>query len=292
MNWNNNSSLEKKLTKHFINGDNKCNIFEDLIYILFFFIEIINEKKIIQNNSNFNNFQNYNYNDSNFFDKSPSRILCESYLLNWLSKNFNRSDNINILDVGCGTGVSLEVFKKYFKKIKYLGCDIKKRNNWDQMKDENISFIEHEIGKRFNQNLGEFDLVYSQSVFEHIEYDLSVFEILANDFKKAKNIHFVPAAISFLNYQKHGFRRYTHNSLVKLKKHLKHEMKFCGLGGARTLRYHFNFLQKNNIKGGILSNALKKIMKYNNNHKTEKELIDFLITDNAKNFPIFYAVEF
>ena len=148
--------------------------------------------------------------------------------------------------------------------------------------------IEYEIGKPFDQDLNGIDLVYSQSVFEHVKYDLSGFKILFDKFKKAKQIHFVPAAISFLNYQKHGYRRYTYNSLIKLKKILNYQMNFCGIGSTRTLRYHFNFLEKNNDNDMLLT----KFLKYKDNFKIEKELTDFLITDASKNFPVFYAIEF
>ena len=118
---------------------------------------------------------------------------------------------------------------------------------------------------------------------------MSGFQQLSKQFKKARQIHFLPAPISFLNYEKHGFRRYSLKSLENLKRKLeKDNMKIYNLGGLRALKYHFNFLEKNNFKKFKFS----KILKFKNDINDEIELLKFLFSDNDKSFPVFYAIDF
>ena len=50
---------KQKLTNHFINGDKKTNYIQDLIYIIFFIFEILNDKKAKPDNSHSNYFKNF-----------------------------------------------------------------------------------------------------------------------------------------------------------------------------------------------------------------------------------------
>ena len=284
-------NLKKKLTSHFINGDKKTNFFQNLIYFSYFIIEILKDKKFIQDPENYKytNYKNdYINNNKNLFNKSPSRILCELFLLKYLEKNFKKSDEITILDVGCGSCVSIKIFQNYFENFKYFGCDQTKRENWDDIKKKNITLFEHEIGSDFNKDIGKIDLVYSQSVFEHVEYDLSGFKVLNKNFSKAKNLHFIPASYSFINYQKHGYRRYNFKAIKNLEKELSTTIKIYPIGGKNALKYHFNY--NNFTKGNNL--ILSNLLEYENNFKNESEYIDFLVDDVLKYYPIFYAIDY
>jgi len=281
-----------KLTNHFINGDKKTNYLEDFIYVIFFIFEVLNDKRAKPDNSQSSYYKNIilDYYEKGFFLKmSPSRILCHFFLLNWLKNNFSRDDNVNILDVGCGNTVALTIFKKYFKNFQYYGCDFKKRDNWDSIKNKNVFLFEQKIEEEIKIDLPQINIIHSQSVFEHVEYDLSGFQQLSKKFKKARQIHFLPAPISFLNYEKHGFRRYSLRALENLKRELEKEnMKIYNLGGSRAFKYHFNFLEKNNFKKFNLS----KILKFKNDINDEIELLKFLFSDKDKSFPVFYAIDF
>jgi len=281
-----------KLTNHFINGDKKTNYLEDFIYVIFFIFEVLNDKRAKPDNSQSSYYKNIilDYYEKGFFLKmSPSRILCHFFLLNWLKNNFSRDDNVNILDVGCGNTVALTIFKKYFKNFQYYGCDFKTRDKWDSIINKNVFLFEQKIEEEIKIDLPQINIIHSQSVFEHVEYDLSGFQQLSKKFKKARQIHFLPAPISFLNYEKHGFRRYSLRALENLKRELEKEnMKIYNLGGSRAFKYHFNFLEKNNFKKFNLS----KILKFKNDINDEIELLKFLFSDKDKSFPVFYAIDF
>tara|TARA_B100000963_G_C22621545_1_gene670198 strand:- start:390 stop:1241 length:852 start_codon:yes stop_codon:yes gene_type:complete len=281
--------LKEKLTRHIINGDKKTNLFEDIIYVLFFLLEILNDKKNIQNYNHFKNFESFlelNITDD-YFNISPSRILCQFFLLNWLRNNFSPDKDVNILDVGCGNGVALTIFEKYFKNVKYFGCDSNPRESWKKLENKNINFFEQKLENEIQKELPKIDLIHSQSVFEHIKYDQSAFKQLVKKFQNSKQIHFLPAPISFLNYEKHGYRRYSLNSLKKLEKILKKNIQIYNLGSLNALRYHFNWLdkKKHNFK-------LQKILKFKENFSDERELLKFLFTDSSKSYPVYYAVQF
>lgn len=284
-------NIKKKLTSHFVNGDIKTNYFEDLFYIIFFIFEILKDKKKIQNKYHFSYFKEFydlEENKKTFFKNAPSRILCEFFLLNWLKNNFNPNTKVNILDIGCGNAVAIKIFLKFFKEINYFGCDYKERKNWKDLEQTGVNLFKYNIGEDFEKKLPVIDIVHSQSVFEHVKYDLSGFEILSKKFDKSKQIHFLPAPISFLNYEKHGYRRYSYTDLKKLKKILnKDQMKIYNIGGLNTFKYHFNFLINNNFKNFRLS----KYFKHSNDFEDSFELLKFLISDELKSFPVFYAIE-
>ena len=283
--------MKKKLTNHFVNGDIKTNYLEDIVYIMFFIFEIFKDRRVTQDKSHYSNFKefyNLEKNQSIFLRNAPSRVLCEFFLLDWLKNNFDPQKKINILDVGCGSAIALKIFKKFFKEINYFGCDYKERQNWEDLKKNGINLFKYEIGENFEKELPEINLVHSQSVFEHVKYDLSGFEMLSKKFVNAKQLHFLPAPISFLNYEKHGYRRYSYNDLLRLKKILnRDEMKIYNIGGSNAFRYHFNFLINNDFKKFKMS----KFLKHNKNFNDSLELLDFLISDQFKSFPVFYAIE-
>jgi SAM-dependent methyltransferase len=101
------------------------------------------------------------------------------YLPKELSKQYNAwkfvellfSDNKfkNVLDLGCGKGLSYEKFMKLDSNIEWIGLDVKKspeaklRDN----KNRNYCFFDG-IKMPFKNN--EFDLIFSNQVFEHVLY--------------------------------------------------------------------------------------------------------------------------
>jgi SAM-dependent methyltransferase len=219
--------------------------------------------------------------------KSPSRICCEYNTFLYLKKNFSINDNIKILDIGCGTGVSIDLFSRYFKSFSYQGCDKFRRENWDKLEKENITFFTHNLGVEIFNKTENFDLIYSQSVFEHVENDLSGFLSIREAFPSAKQIHYVPSPLSFLNYKKHGYRRYSYKSLLKLENCLNTKITIKNIGGKRAFALYFPFYHIVLNKKHIL-NFLRDRSVFKNN----KDYLTYLLNDNSKSLPIFYEINF
>ena len=100
-----------------------------------------------------------------------------------LIKKLNRNNEINILDVGCGSGNFFIYLNASIKNFFYKGIDF----NINQIKSSKIDKNNFKI---FNQDLrknwffGEFDFVWSSEVIEHIIDDNSFFENLTKSTKK------------------------------------------------------------------------------------------------------------
>ena len=100
-----------------------------------------------------------------------------------LIKKLNNNNEINILDVGCGSGNFFIYLNSHIKKIFYTGIDF----NINQIKSSKINKDNFKI---LNQDLrkkwffGKFDFVWSSEVIEHILDDNSLFENLIKSTKK------------------------------------------------------------------------------------------------------------
>lgn len=113
-----------------------------------------------------------NYKDWQSYYWNYQKFLAKDYYIPYLRKNssnFNRTANINILDIGCGNGGFLYAFKKDFKKnIKVNGIDIKKFSSWDKNPTD---YSVHNILKNENDNFIEkYDLIILRDVIEHINF--------------------------------------------------------------------------------------------------------------------------
>ena len=97
-----------------------------------------------------------------------------------LNKN---SDNLNILDVGCGSGNFYTYIKKNFQNHKYLGIDFDGNHiKASKFKQKEFKLITKDLrGEWF---FGEFDFVWSSEVIEHIMDDNSFFSKLVKSTKK------------------------------------------------------------------------------------------------------------
>ncbi len=97
------------------------------------------------------------------------------------------SENIDILDVGCGSGNFYTYIKKYFSSHKYLGIDFDASHiKSSKFNEKDFKIVSQDL--REDWHFGEFDFVWSSEVIEHIMDDQSFFNKLVRSTKKNGHI--------------------------------------------------------------------------------------------------------
>ncbi len=84
-------------------------------------------------------------------------------------KTFNLSkSNLNILDLGCGTGIQVKLFLKLLKKPKIYAIDLSKESLTAAKKNINstqVKYINKDIDLFFKKSTPKFDLIHSSYAF-------------------------------------------------------------------------------------------------------------------------------
>tara|TARA_Y100001968_G_scaffold288957_1_gene291619 strand:+ start:119 stop:1093 length:975 start_codon:yes stop_codon:yes gene_type:complete len=159
---------------------------------------------------------------------SPSRFLSDVFwsTQKWSEIKKTLGGKLNLLDIGCGSGLYLEKFTQYGAKIdNYTGIDAEKRKEWEKViqKFPNVKFECEKVSNLY-KILKEIrpNFIFSQSCLEHIEEDVKVIEDISNyAINSRKNIfqyHLVPAENCLWLYGLHGVRVYSPFTLKKLLK--------------------------------------------------------------------------
>ncbi len=275
-----------------INGDEKLGILKAILYTFDFIIEYLFEKKTLKNYYFENNLKNLKlfWDNDNLLNFSPMRIATDSFLVDYLLKNFSKNKKINILDLGCGNGMYAKQIRNLGFDIKYIGVDVKYNINWNNIEGDNL-FIEDNLTENYNQIFNKIkkqysiDLVLSHSFFEHISNDNEIFLSISDIFNEINHLHFVPAAISFFNYFRHGFRRYNQYKIKNILEQTNNYYEICNLGNHYTLLHYFKryylFYNKKH-KLDFFRIYKKKLSPY--------EQIDKYIYAKKGNYPIFYCL--
>jgi len=76
------------------------------------------------------------------------------------------------LEIGCGRGEVCRALAQ-FHGCEMVGVDVESYEQWSASAD-NVRLLEADLSDGVNRNLGEFDFVYSNAVFEHIRHPFSM----------------------------------------------------------------------------------------------------------------------
>jgi SAM-dependent methyltransferase len=254
-----------------------------LLSIFFFLPFLIYFNKKIKNNKKANN------NSLEILSKilktekskfSDSRILCFDFLMNCIKKRFVNNDlnpsEIKILDIGCGTGRFYLIFKYLFNqlniKISYLGIDIYEHENIKKLCiNSDFKFILVDANEFINSSNYDFDIIFTQSVLEHMKYDLDLIKNISRNHKmnSTLQIHLVPSIVSLFSYVFHGYRHYSLFNIFILFKFFINKISLYPIG---------------NIFNGY-SHVLNRI-----NNKTKIHFKHRRYLFNSKFAPIFYGI--
>ncbi|MFX1366953.1 MAG: hypothetical protein ACFFCE_04410 [Promethearchaeota archaeon] len=222
-----------------------------------------------------------NFNDKNLkknwskcpITYSPSRKLSELFWINLPWGLIKRELNdINILDIGCGTGSYGEKFVDFSMNNinRYLGLDIKTNNNWISLKKKYsfFQFIKFD-GKDFTDLIPhETNFFVTQSAVEHFEEDLTFFkqirDYISSSRKEVIQIHGLPSKASLPLYRFHGVRQYTPRTIskiVRLFKDFSYSI-LLNLGGKHCRYLHYKYITESYRKK--IGNMRRiKIQRYN-----------------------------
>lgn len=151
----------------------------------------------------------------NINSNSPGRQYLDAFLEDQITKLLEKKE-IKVLDIGCGTGYMREVLEKIGFRGKYIGVDVVKENKFSEISNNfEIIFIQSAI-EDFEFD-GEFDLVISNTAFEHIPDDKKVAkQSYRYAGENGVQLHVMPSFFSLFVYLLHGFRQYTPNRIKRL----------------------------------------------------------------------------
>ena len=78
--------------------------------------------------------------------------------------------NAKVVDVGCGVGYSTRYLSLLRPDLRFYGLDIRYHDSWKKLETRNCKFIKADAMK-LPFNNGEFDVVISFGVMEHVDDD-------------------------------------------------------------------------------------------------------------------------
>jgi len=283
---------------HNLNADKKLGRFKKIAYFVLNFINNLFPTNRIDPSVELCLFNLTS--SKNYFEKidqmgSPSRILSQLFLVNlpWLDIK-KELGNINILDIGCGSGLYGERLSDYSGGLisSYKGIDIAENPVWKDLKLKHANFSFEKIK---DENILSYippktNLFFSQSSLEHLD-DVLYFNQIKEYTEKYKEpiiqIHLVPPPFGLWLYLLHGIRQYTPRNISKLTGVFSENDKkiIYQLGGKHCNRVHFKFITWPSLIMKIGDKRKPQPMIY------KKALEDAIVKDqkNGLKHPAFYA---
>lgn len=294
--------MPKKSTSiHNINADKRIGFIGGMLHFLLNFINNFFPHIKIDSDLNFRSFKIKNLSkDFDSVDRlaSPGRVLSEIFLMEFpWERVVKELGEINVLDIGCGSGIYGEMLSLYSENriSRYFGIDIVERPEWKLLEKRHRNFS-------FNRITGDViesksipegtNLFFSQSALEHLN-DLQYFEQIktyADKYKKPIiQVHLVPSAVGLKIYPLHGIRQYTPRTISKLTglfKDCSYSILYA-LGGKNCNGLHFSAITIPSIISKIKSQ--KKLSEQEGYWEKLKTAIK---NDNdcLHNNPTFYAL--
>jgi len=266
-------------------------IWASLNFLNNFFPNIGVDKKIIRCKFKIKNPADF-INQTNL--SSPSRWLSDRFwqTLDWSALKRDLGE-INILDIGCGSGNYGTRFLDWSqgKVNKYTGLDIKEHPNWSKLKQQSNFSFQKFSGQSIMDCLPEdTNVIVSQSALEHIPTDWLFLKEIRDHLQKTKKrlvqIHLMPAKACLPLYIPHGIRQYTPRTVSKFTKLFNDfsQVALFDLGGPKCNDLHWDFITKQLLLG-------KTDRRDTETELYNTKLLEAVNSDNNKQSrPAFYAL--
>lgn len=138
----------------------------------------------------------------------PRQWAAQHYLEPLLNEH---KDMKRVLDLGCGDGRSVDVFRKYRDDLEWIGLDIEESPEVSLRTREDATFHSYD-GVNIPFEDDAFDLIYSHQVFEHVRFPAELLKEAARVLRPdglfvGSTSHLEPFhSWSFFNYTPYGFK--------------------------------------------------------------------------------------
>ncbi len=170
--------------------------------------------------------------------QSPMRAYNNRFFETYLRRFISERKNVDLLEIGCGTGTLHRTLNKINFSGNYTGIDKRESKHWKTRRSEKSRFICTSI-ENFETDK-TFDLIVSYNAMEHIERDDLMMEKCKKMIKSdGIQIHTVPSFWSLLLYLDHGYRQYYPENIKRI---FGEKCEVYRLGGFFTMLVHFVFI--------------------------------------------------
>jgi len=257
---------ENKITSlHGLNNDRGLSISQRVLYWIFNWANNLFPYKNIDEKLEIRDFKCKNLKkkwSKLYLKSSPSRKLSDLFWINlpW-SKIKEELKEINILDIGCGSGNYGQRLVNFSNNniSGYKGIDIYENENWAKL-EKKYSFFRFEKfdGINITKNIPkDTNFFMTQSAIEHFDEDLDFFKQIKDYIISFKNnviqIHLFPSKVCLYLYRYHGARQYTPRTISKVTKLFKDFSStiLYNLGGDFCNYLHYNYIINPLKKRGV-----------------------------------------
>jgi SAM-dependent methyltransferase len=149
---------------------------------------------------------------------TPSRVSMLTFF-EWAARELRshfRDRHITIVDIGCGTGRTLDPFAALGYRGTYIGLDIARHPKWKDGPQGGFTrqLIVGDVQAMSLAALPPIDILLSATALEHIRDDAgAVARLSARLAPGAAQAHFVPGEAALPLYGPHGWRQYSPHCL-------------------------------------------------------------------------------
>lgn len=100
-------------------------------------------------------------------DSEPQQFSTKRMVMRWLHRRPRTA--LRVLDLGCGTGDSVDFFRQLPMEVEWIGLDIESSPEVDRRVRTDTTFQTYD-GVNIPAEDNSIDLVYSHQVFEHVRH--------------------------------------------------------------------------------------------------------------------------
>lgn len=169
---------------------------------------------------------------------SPGRALAEAFIVAELPRLLPPGE-INVLEVGCGSGRARELLARAGYHGTYTGVDVSDRFDRERATPFASSFRlmdAHDL-----ESDSRFDLIFSNSALEHIPDDTRLIAHLRTTLRPGGiQLHIIPSGAALYAYLWHGYRQYARCAVAR--RFLPGNTSVYALGGMFSLLLHMIFI--------------------------------------------------